>query len=69
MKDTSSYKAAIEELESIVGEIENESVDVDVLAQKVKRATFLINLCRKKLKTTDNEIKRILKEFEKEDET
>ena len=69
MKDTLSYKAAIEELESIVGEIENESVDVDVLARKVKRATFLINLCRKKLKTTDNEIKRILKEFEKEDET
>ena len=68
MKDTSSYKAAIEELESIVSEIEDESVDIDVLAKKVKRATFLIKLCRKRLKTTDNEIKKILKEFKKGDE-
>lgn len=63
MKDAPNYKAAIEELESIVGEIEDESVDIDVLAKKVKRAAFLIKLCRKRLKTTDNEIKKILKEF------
>lgn len=68
MNDAPSYKNAIEEIESIVNEIENESVDIDVLAQKVKRAAFLIKLCRKRLKTTDNEIKKILKEFKKGDE-
>ncbi|MEW6715621.1 MAG: exodeoxyribonuclease VII small subunit [Nitrospirota bacterium] len=67
MNKTPGYKDSIEELESIVGEIENETVDIDVLAAKVKRATFLIHLCRKRLKKTDSEVKNVLKEFEKED--
>jgi len=67
MQDNPGYKEALEEIESIVGEIENETVDVDVLAEKVKRAAFLIKYCKAKLKTTENEVKKILKEFEKED--
>ncbi len=69
MNDAPSYKEAIEEIESIVDEIENETVDVDVLTEKVKRATFLIKYCKEKLKRTDNEVKKVLKEFEKEGET
>ncbi len=68
MNKTPGYKDSIEELESIVDEIENETVDIDVLAAKVKRATFLIKLCRKRLKKTDSEVKNVLKEFEKEEE-
>ncbi len=68
MNDTPGYKDAIQEIESIVEEIENETVDVDVLTEKVKRATFLIKLCKEKLKTTDTEVKKVLKEFEKEGE-
>jgi len=67
MQDNPGYKEALEEIESIVGEIENETVDVDVLAEKVKRAAFLIKYCKAKLKITENEVKKILKEFEKED--
>ncbi len=67
MNDAINYKNAIAEIESIVEEIENETVDVDVLAEKVKRAAHLIKFCKAKLKTTDNEIKKVLKEFEKED--
>ncbi len=66
MNRTLTYKEAIEEIEAIVNEIENETVDVDVLAEKVKRATFLIKLCKQKLKKTDNEVKKVLKEFDKE---
>lgn len=66
MNKTLSYKNAIEEIESIVDEIENENVDVDVLAKKVKRATYLIKLCKEKLKKTDNEVKNILEEFEED---
>jgi exodeoxyribonuclease VII small subunit len=66
MKDTPGYKDAIEEIESIVEEIENETVDVDILTEKVKRrAAFLIKFCKNKLKKTDDEIKKVLKEFEK----
>ena len=68
MKKNPSYKQAIDEIESIVNEIENETVDVDTLALKVKRAAYLIKLCREKLKTTDDEVKKILKEFDREGE-
>jgi len=67
MNDKPGYKEALEEIESIVGEIENETVDVDMLVEKVKRAAFLIKYCKSKLKTADNEVKKVLKEFEKED--
>ena len=67
MNDTPGYKEAVEEIESIVKEIENETVDVDVLAEKVKRAAHLIKYCKSKLKATDNEVKKVLREFEKED--
>ena len=61
-----TYKSAVEELEKIVGEIENESIDVDILAEKVKRASYLIKLCKSKLKSTDDEVKGILTDLEKE---
>jgi exodeoxyribonuclease VII small subunit len=68
MKDAPDYKDAIGEIESIVEEIETESVDVDVLAEKVKRAAYLIKMCKAKLKKTDDEVKKILKEFEREED-
>ena len=68
MNKTPGYKDSIEELESIVEEIENETVDIDALAAKVNRATFLIKLCRKRLKKTDSEVRNVLKEFKKEEE-
>jgi exodeoxyribonuclease VII small subunit len=61
-----TYKSAVEELEKIVEEIENESIDVDILAEKVKRASYLIKLCKNKLKSTDDEVKGILTDLEKE---
>ena len=64
MSKTPGYKEAIQELETIVEEIENETVDLDLLTSKVKRAAFLIKLCRKNLKKTDVEVKKVLKEFE-----
>jgi len=68
MSTDPGYKDALEEIESIVEEIENEAVDIDVLTDRVKRATFLIKLCKTKLKKTDDEVKKVLKEFEAEEE-
>jgi exodeoxyribonuclease VII small subunit len=67
MKDAPTYKEALEEIEAIVGEIENETVDVDVLTEKVKRAAYLIRHCRDKLRKTDDEIRKVLEDFEKEE--
>ncbi|MEW6602543.1 MAG: exodeoxyribonuclease VII small subunit [Nitrospirota bacterium] len=67
MKEAPNYKEALEELEAIVEEIENETADIDVLTEKVKRAAYLIKYCREKLRKTDDEIRKVLEDFEAED--
>lgn len=66
MKNETTYSEAIEELEAIVTEIENEDISVDVLSQKVKRASVLIGICRNALHTTEEEVKKILEELNQE---
>jgi exodeoxyribonuclease VII small subunit len=39
------YADAMREVEAILSELDSNSVDVDVLATKVERASFLINWC------------------------
>ena len=58
------YQEAFTELEKIVREIEQESISVDELADKVKRATLLINICREKLRSTEEDVQQILKEID-----
>ena len=67
MSNQETYKEAMEELEGIVSQIENEQIDVDILTEKVKRATYLIKLCKTKLRTTEEEVKDVLSELEQED--
>lgn len=43
------YAAATAELESILREIEDDDVDVDVLAARVERAAALIAWCRERV--------------------
>ena len=64
-----TYSQAIGELEKIINEIEAESVDVDVLAEKVKRATYLIKFCKSNLRTTEEEVKKVLSEIEEKSQT
>jgi len=67
MSNQKTYREAIEELEGIVSQIENEQIDVDILTEKVKRATYLIKLCKTKLRTTEEQVKDVLSELEQED--
>ncbi len=64
-----TYSGAISELETIVSEIENEEVDVDILAEKIKRASYLMTFCKNKLKGTEGEVKKLLTDIEKSMET
>ena len=54
------YEAAMAELQSIVRKMENDELDIDQMAEQLKRAKELIKLCRDKLTKTDEEIKKIL---------
>ncbi|MBC7863825.1 MAG: exodeoxyribonuclease VII small subunit [Bacteroidia bacterium] len=67
MEQKMNYESAYKELQAIAKEIESESVSVDVLAEKVKRASELISFCQKKLRATEEEVNNIIKQMEKKD--
>lgn len=60
MTDQLTYDSAYEELDRIYQEINNEQVSVDLLAEKVKRAAVLIEFCQSRLRSTEDEINRII---------
>jgi exodeoxyribonuclease VII small subunit len=59
-----TYEAAFAELKEIAAAIENETVTVDVLSEKVKRASELISFCQNRLRNTEAEINSIIKKME-----
>ena len=59
-----SYNEAMTEIEEILDKIENEELDVDELAEKVKRVSALLKICKDKLQKTNEEVEKILKEME-----
>ena len=59
-----NYSQAFEELQKIVSEMEDGQISVDELAMKVKRASELIKICKNKLKATEGDVLKILKELE-----
>ena len=59
-----TYEKAYEELAAIAAEIENETISVDVLAIKVKRAASLITFCQTKLKSTEQDVNTIIAQME-----
>lgn len=65
MQAETTYEAAYKELQEIAREIENETVSVDVLAAKVKRAAELITFCQSKLRSTELEVGKIIEQMEK----
>jgi exodeoxyribonuclease VII small subunit len=54
------YGEAMQELESILDEIEAEDVDVDLLAAKVSRAADLVQMCRRRIHDTQVQVERIV---------
>jgi len=64
MEKKMTYTEAIQELEQIVEEIEEGTVSVDELSEKVKRAAYLLRICKEKLSSTEDDVKKILEEIE-----
>jgi len=61
---TINYARAFEELQAIVTEIELGQITVDILSEKVKRASELITICKTKLSSTEEDVNQILKELD-----
>src|SRR3546814_11254403 len=62
--DEIGYGAALSELESILSEIEDDAVDVDVLATRVRRAAELLRLCRDRIAPALVEVTQIAAHLE-----
>ena len=60
------YAQALEELESILTELEDNDVDVDKLATHVQRASHLIELCRDRIGNAKLQIEEVVKGLAKE---
>ena len=58
-----TYTAAFEELKEIVDQLENDSISVDELTEKMKRATVLMKICRDKLTKTEEEVNKTIEEL------
>jgi len=60
-KQKTTYNEAQTELELILHELENEKeINMDLIAQKVKRASELIAICKKQLNELDLELEKVL---------
>lgn len=59
-----SYQKAYDELQAIVQEIEDNSVSVDILSEKIKRAMFLIDYCKQKLQKIEINIDKLIEDIE-----
>lgn len=51
-----NYESAMQELQGIVNQLQEETVGVDELSEKVKRAGELVKFCQEKLRQTEEEV-------------
>ncbi len=63
-----AFGEAMEELEGILGRIEGEEIDVDRLAEELRRAAVLLETCRGKLRKAEVEVAQIVQSLEEEGE-
>lgn len=64
MNENITYTEAFEELKKLVSELDQGNVSVDDLSIKVKRASFLIKICKEKLHATEEDVNAILNELD-----
>ncbi len=62
MKKEITYSEAMAELDDILNVIQSQKIDIDALSERVARASFLIKLCKTKLRTTEEEIQGVFDE-------
>ena len=64
------YAEAMAELEEILDELEGDHLDVDVLAERVRRASELLTTCRDRIARAQADVDKIvadLDQFESDD--
>jgi len=59
-----SFTEALAELEDILRRIESEETDIDRLADELKRAAELLEICRGKIRRAEAEVTQIVQKLD-----
>lgn len=62
--DSIGYADAMAELGGILDDLERDDLDVDVLAERVRRASYLIKLCRGRIARAQADVEGIVTDLE-----
>jgi len=62
--DAASFTESMSELERILARIEGEEVDLDRLAEELRRAAELLEICRTKIRRAEVEVIQIVQRLE-----
>jgi exodeoxyribonuclease VII small subunit len=62
-----AFSAAMGELEEILERIEGEEIDIDRLAEELRRAAELLDLCRAKIRRAEVEVTQIVQSLEEDE--
>lgn len=62
-----TYEKAQNELDEILGLFESQTIGIDELNKKLKRAAELIKFCREKLRETEESVNQIVDEIRAEE--
>lgn len=67
--ETKTYSEKFEELTKIVKELERGDITIDLMTEKINQALELLNECKDKLKTVNEDVQKIIEEISsKQDE-
>ena len=58
------YAESMSELEDILEELEGDQLDVDVLAERVRRASELVKVCRERITRAQADVDAIVAELD-----
>ena len=60
------YAGALAELEAILAGLEEDDVDVDLLARRVERAAHLLRFCRDRIHAARTEVERVVADLDEQ---
>lgn len=58
--DNISYEKAYSELEAIINQLESDALSIELLAEKVSRAAYLLEICTQKMRSIESDIQQII---------
>jgi len=61
-----SFSEAMEELERVLRRIDGDEIDVDQLGRELGRAAQLLEICRRKIRRAEVEVRQIVEQIEED---